>query len=503
MLDRLRSAARGRADQLAVASEAGSATFAQLVGEAEAVARFLAPGSLALLAMPGGPTYTAIEYGVFAAEAIVAPIPDKSTPRETRAFLAVVRPDVVFVSSCEAQKGVLEALADATTIVVAEGPCPTLAPHRVVALGDVLAGLAARPAVASRPELPREARMIQFTSGSTSTPKGIVLSATNLLANLDQNATHLAGFGARAVFCPVPQFHAMGGAVVFEHLAFGSAVLVANRFVPGEDQARLQKHRCVGILASPNYFKLTAKLGMLTRQKLPDLESFTIGTAAIDVGLIAELRERFPTARIHCRYGLSEALGAMTRLDLGPGEVLTDPGNVGPLVPGLAFAAGLKPPGAGEPGEIRVKGGTVAIGRLLARGDYEPLAGADGFLPTGDLGHLDSAGRLHLRGRLSAFLKSNGHRINPFEIEALLREIPGVHEAVVVGTPDALAGQRVVACIEPTPGRTPPTHEELLSACQGQLAPYKIPSRFVVVAELPRTPAGKPDRTRIQNETAR
>ena len=512
MLNRLRSAAHGREDTLAIGSEAGTATFGQLLATADAITRFLAPHTLVLLAMPGGPTYTAIEYGGFAAGAVVAPIPDKSTARETRAFLAVVRPDVVFVSSLAAQHGVLDALGgpgelddldEPVTIVVAEGPTGRHGAHRVVALAEVLAGSAGRPRAAADHQVPAQARMIQFTSGSTSTPKGIVLSAANLLANLDQNAAHLTTFCGRAVFCPVPQFHAMGGAVVFEHLAFGSPVLVANRFVPGDDLANLQKHHCVGILASPNYFKLTLKLGMLDPKRLPDLAMFTIGTAAIDPGLISDLRSRFPDARIHCRYGLSEALGAMTRLDLEPGRQLDDPGMVGPLVPGLEFAPGMMPPGEGEPAEIKVRGGTVAIGRLAARGHYEPLSDADGYLATGDLGHLDAKGRLHLRGRISTFLKSNGHRINPFEIEALLREVAGVHDAVVVGTPDPLAGQRIVACIEATPGHLAPTHEELLTACLGQLAAYKIPTRFVIVDQLPRTPAGKPDRTRIQEETAR
>ena len=368
MLNRLERVASECGDALAIASESGSATYAELVTQARAIQRFLAPGTLAVLALPGGPTLTAIEYGVFGAAGIAAPIPDKSTAHEMRAFLGVIRPDVVFVQSCTAQSAILEALSEPATVVAAEGDARGSAGQEWWSLADVLAGRARTPAVAKRPELPLDARMIQFTSGSTSTPKGIVLSAANLLANLDQNAAHLRSYRGGAVFCPVPQFHAMGGAVVMEHLAFGSAVLVANRFVPGDDLARLVRHRCVGILASPNYFKLTAKLGMLDPKRLPDLESFTIGTAAIDRALIADLRSRFPNARIHCRYGLSEAVGAMTRLDLGPGETLSDPGNVGPLVEGLHFAPLLRPPGDGDPAEIKVRGGTVAIGRLLARG---------------------------------------------------------------------------------------------------------------------------------------
>jgi acyl-CoA synthetase (AMP-forming)/AMP-acid ligase II len=505
MLSRLREVARERPDQTAIGDEESALTFAELVARAEAIARWLPERAVVMLALPGGAAYTAAQYGAFGARAVAAPIPDKSTAREARGFLEVVRPDVVLVASLRAQAPLLEAL-DAPAVVVAGDGDVALGAlpggHRVVRLADVLAGTAARPHAGAGGGLPQEARMVQFTSGSTSTPKGVVLSERNLLANLAQNEAHLRRFAGRSVFCPVPQFHAMGGAVVMEHLGFGSAVHLANRFVPGDDLARLQRHACAGLLASPNYCKLALRMGVLDGKRLPALESFTLGTAAIDQALVSELRERFPKATVHCRYGLSEAVGAMTRLELAPGDPLSDPRLVGPLVSGLAFAPSLVR-GADEPGEIRVRGGSVAIGRLVARGRFEPLCDADGFLSTGDLGCLDDQGMLHLRGRISTFLKSGGYRVNPFEIEALLREIPGVQEAVVVGVPDPLLGERLVACLEPSPGHTPPSQEALLAACHGQLALYKVPSRFVVMARLPRTQAGKPDRARVRDEVAR
>jgi acyl-coenzyme A synthetase/AMP-(fatty) acid ligase len=140
------------------------------------------------------------------------------------------------------------------------------------------------------------------------------------------------------------------------------------------------------------------------------------------------------------------------------------------------------------------------VGQLTARGVFQPLTDEAGFLRTGDVGNLDRQGRIHLRGRMTAFLKVNGHRVNPFELEPALRALPGVQEAVVVGPPDPVSGQRIVACLEPQPGHTLADIAALTAFCRAQLAPYKVPHRFFVYEKLPRTPAGKPDRGRILKE---
>ncbi len=504
MFERYEQAAQMRPGELAISNEQQAATFGTLLAQAQAVREWLPARAVVFLALPGGPHFTAIELGAFGAAAIVAPIPDKSTVREARSCFELTAADLVVVASVQAQQHVIAALAEPTTILSCTNDDPGVTgPHRVIHLQDVLAGRSARiQANAAGSALPRSTRMIQFTSGSTATPKGILLTEQNLLANLDAHQEHLRRFAGEPVFCPVPQFHAMGGAVVLEHLAYGSAVHLANRFVPADDQARLLRQHCSGVLASPNWFKNALQLGVLDPVKLPDLRSFTLGTATADQALVGELRLRFPAATIHLRYGLAEAVGALAQLDLGPGETLLDPGCVGTLMPGATLAPGMTAPGRGEPSEIRVRAATCGIARLVGRGVSEPMCGMDGYLATGDVGHVDPKGRLHLRGRLSAFLKCNGHRVNPFEIEALLREIDGVQEAIVVGVPDPVAGQRIVAWLEPAPGRRVPDAQAMQRACEAHLSPHKIPHRFVAVAALPRTPAGKPDRARIQNEIA-
>jgi acyl-CoA synthetase (AMP-forming)/AMP-acid ligase II len=144
-----------------------------------------------------------------------------------------------------------------------------------------------------------------------------------------------------------------------------------------------------------------------------------------------------------------------------------------------------------------------APGQLTERGAWQPLADAAGLLATGDMGFADARGHLYVRGRKSAFLKVNGYRINPYELEEALRTLPGVQEAVVVGPPHPVSGQRIVACLEQGPGPRISEPPALLASCRELLAPYKHPHIFLVFDALPRTPAGKPDRTRILEEASR
>jgi acyl-CoA synthetase (AMP-forming)/AMP-acid ligase II len=497
LFGRFAELARVRPNRTAVGNETDARTFGELLEDARRVGDLVGSGrhrAVVMIALPSGPQFTATQLGCLATGAIVAPVPVKLTPHEAEAYLGLVQPDLVVVPSIATAAPLLEALREPTTVLALE-PGEVGALHRLLVWRDVT-GAKLQPLATRDHGLPVATRQIQFTSGSTGAPKGILISEPNLIAALEASTRHLQWFCDRDVFCPVPQFHAMGNAVVLEHLSHGSPVHLANRFLPGENLARMQKFACAGLLASPNYYKLMLKLRVLRPDAVPQLESMTLGTASVDQALVDEIRAAFPSTRLHIRYGLSEAVGPLTRLDLEAGQRLAAPGLIGPPVDGVEFDT---LPGSGaEPAELRVRHGTCAIGQLLARGEWQPLVDARGFLSTGDLACLDDHGRLHLRGRLSAFIKYNGYRVNAFEIEAVLRAIDGVQEAVVVGAPNELTGERIVACLEPSPGKSVPARDALFVACQRELSGYKIPQEFRALDALPRTPAGKPDRKAVR-----
>jgi acyl-CoA synthetase (AMP-forming)/AMP-acid ligase II len=484
-------------DYVAVSNETETATFVELdrwVERLRPLFRTPSGTPVVLMALPGGPRFTAVQLACMAEGGVLAPVPDRVSAREAASILRLIRPDLVVAPSLSAAGGLLEVLPLTVPLLVMSGADEAAGARDVIHWERVMERQESRPVAAGTPDLPPETRLIQFTSGSTGTPKGILLTRTNIQAYLNHNAAFLTEFAGRHVFCPMPQFHAFGGTVVLEHLSVGASVHLSNRFVPGNDLARMEATVCEILMAAPTYPRLLQQLGVLDRAHLPELRVLVMGTAAADPPLVATLRERFPDLEIVLRYGLTETMGPITRLHLGPGDGPLASGWVGKPVPGVTVAEGLPAPGEEAPGEVRVAGDVVAAGQLLERDRWEPPAGPDGFFPTGDLGHQTPEGDLHLRGRISTFIKSNGYRVNPFEIEELLRSQPGIGEAVAVGVPDPVAGERITAFVEPAAGGEAPGVRELFRVLRGHLAAYKVPQRVKAVERIPRNAVGKVDR---------
>lgn len=496
-------AALKRLNQIAISNEISVLTYGDLLQKAEAFRQLFTNTEhpmKVLIALPSGPEFTAVQLGTFGAAAKAIPIPFKTTENEAKSYLQLISPDLIVVQSLKASANIITVLKDPITILTIEDSDHHTLPHRILKWHEVTAKPDVIEKIQTRyKNLPVETRMIQFTSGSTGLPKGILISNDNFLANLNANKEHLAHFTGKHVFCPIPQFHAMGNAVVWEHLCYGSPIHLANSFFYGEHLKKMRYYACSSILASPNYFKLLLKNGVLKPSNLPTLESVTVGTATVDQSLVEDFHKVFPDLTIHCRYGLSESVGAMARLTLGPSEELSSPGLVGPPVPGAELAPGLPSLKQEEPSEIKVKYDANAVGQLTINGQWASLLDINGYLHTGDLAYLDDSGFLHLRGRITTFLKCNGYRINPFEIETVLREIKGIQEAVVIGVPDPISEQRIVACLEPSPNETIPNQLKLLTICKDCLSPYKIPQQFITFEKIPRNQAGKPDRPAILN----
>lgn len=503
MFKHLRRAAADQPDRIAVSNEDETITFGGLLREVEALQALFDASPhppLVLTALPSGPRFTAVDLAALGNRAVIAPVPPRITEHEASSFLALVAPDLLVVNSLAAAVPIVRQLKQATSILTLD-PTPSAelderSVGSILSWDELLEGNKIRLEV--RPsELPEGTIQIQFTSGSTDRPKGILISEENLNANQEICQDFISRLAGKDVFCPIPQFHAMGRAVVFEHLMSGSPIHLANRFFPGQDRERLRQHACAAILASPNYAQLLLRFRVLDPEHLPDLSDLVLGTAPVEPQLVEDLCAQLPQVDIHVRYGLSEGFGVLTRLNLRPGDGLDEPGLIGPPLPGVELAPGLPAPDSGEAKELRVRAGNVGLGQLLGHDEWQPLTDENGYLPTGDLACLHDDGHLQLRGRKSSFLKSNGYRINPFEIEAVLREIPEILEAVVVGVPDPLLGEKVVACTEPVPEEAAPEAASLKAHCEAHLSAYKVPREFHTMSPLPRTRSGKPDRRRI------
>ncbi len=488
MWARFEQAARSSEDRVAISREGLAWTFGELRARADRIAdllRGLDRRPVVLAALPSGPEFSALQLSCLNAEALFVPLPAEARPREAENYLGLLHGDLLVHAdpkTAALYEQARERLDLPKTCTLDFGSL--LALPRASDLQHLLTAPSAN--VACQDWEGRDPCLVQFTSGSTGRPKGVLLTQDHLRSNLAQSRTYLEAFHQRAVFCPLPQFHAMGGAVGLEHLCFGSPIHYSNRFDPASDLTRMKEQSCEGLLASPNYPRFLLRLGLLKPETLPTLSDFVLGTAPVPPDLIVDLREAFPEARIHIRYGLSEAMGTLLRLSLGPGETLEFPGNIGRPIPGVDLRI--------REDEILVRAGSCADWILDENGVVQPLLDPNGYLATGDTGQLTADGQLHLGGRRTSFLKVHGHRIDPGEIEAVLRGVPGIREVLVLGQPEESSGQRIIAAYELYEGAAEPSRMDLQKSCREGLSAYKIPARFVALPTLPRTAAGKPDR---------
>jgi acyl-CoA synthetase (AMP-forming)/AMP-acid ligase II len=208
--------------------------------------------------------------------------------------------------------------------------------------------------------------------------------------------------------------------------------------------------------------------------------------------------EAFPEKKFYVMYGATEATARLSYLS--PDKVLTKPGSVGKAIPGVDLEVlddHGRPVHPGEIGEITASGDNIMTGYY---GDPEGTAEVikNGRLYTGDLATVDNEGYIFIHGRKKNFIKSGGYRVSPNEIEEFISSIDGILGCVVVGLPDEIMGEAVVAVVQPL-GTIPEStlKETIFLRCRSQLPTYKVPGRIFFIREFPLNASDKVDRSAL------
>jgi len=226
----------------------------------------------------------------------------------------------------------------------------------------------------------------------------------------------------------------------------------------------------------------------------PSLELLISAGARLD----AAVRLRFHAAfgvSIHTFYGTSETGGiAFDAEEVTPADAAVADGIVGRPLPGVSVE--LRPIDRGEPSAGRIHVRSAAVSSGYAGPGAESDSFVDGGFLTGDIARFDADGRLVLTGRLSSFVNVAGRKVQPEEVERVLRSMPQVAEAHVCGVPDATRGELLVACL--VARGAPPSIFEVRQHCSRHLSPYKVPRWLLLLDALPRTERGKLDRRHLQ-----
>jgi acyl-CoA synthetase (AMP-forming)/AMP-acid ligase II len=355
----------------------------------------------------------------------------------------------------------------------------------------------AAPAVA-----PDDAVAIVFTSGTTGVPKGAWYTHRNLLAVAEIDSRRYAGDA------PSLQKHLAAG-LSFAHvgtmvriaLQIGhlGSTLIHDSFDPAAVLEVIERERLEHLGGIPTQIIMLLDHPDRPRRDLSSLKSVLIGGAPSSPELIRRIRDTLGVT-ISVRYSSTEVGIATASLPDDPPEILTT--TVGKPTPGVELrvvdAANQSPPAEGV-GEVVVRSPATMRGYWRDAEATAKTIDAQGWVHTGDMGFLDAAGYLHLRGRQSEMFIRGGYNVYPAEIEDLLAKHPKVARAAVVGVPDAVFGEVGWAFVVPRDAAAPPTLAELRAFVGAELASFKRPDGLTVLPELPLTAMFKVDKRALRD----
>ena len=444
------------------------------------------PGSRVAVYASNCPEYLEVLFAIWWAGGTAVPLSAMLHPREVQALVADCGAVVLIVSADLATS--FSASLDGAVMVTVDELRPAL-------------GRAVRPAT----RLTEEAAWIFYTSGTTGTPKGAVLSNGNLLAMTTAHLADVEWLDERSGLLHLALMSHAGGLFALPYVARGARQLVpeAGSTEPAEAWTILRAQDRVSFFAPPVLLRRLVACADASSVDAARMGTVLVGAAPVLTSDLTAAVEVFGP-RVWNGYGQGETPLTITALDprrvaaaiaASDEEALRSVGF--PRIATQVCVVGgddVQLP-EGEVGEVVVAGPTVMSGYLdRPEANAETLKG--GWLHTGDLGRFDK-GRLTLLDRSKDLVISGGANIYPREVEDVLMTHPSVGDVAVIGVADPEWGEQVVAVVVPAAGRRI-SAAELDSHCLERMARYKRPKRYHVVDELPRNGAGKVLKTALR-----
>ena len=534
----------------------GRFTYGELSAASERVARALAaegltPGHHAAICAETGFDYVTAHFGAARAGLVLAHLNPRFTPSELAALGAHCDARLLFFGAPQtaAVAEARPALKATRRFVRLPGPAGEAGaqppPNWAMGWEEWLGqgeGRAFSPPDGLSPESPFQ---LLYTSGTTGAPKGALISHR---AKIRQGLTHCLNLGlveGDRVLGALPLYHQFAQWLMLAAVPLAGATVVypavfpvvspavspsvsrrkaGSGFDPVSVLRALEREGITHLPAVPTMlYRLldapeprAAECGAKGSFQAPALRCIVYGGAPIAPERIPRLRERFPGVRLFQGFGQTETgycLGLMDADHDARPESIGRPDLFSRLrLVGIAGkdTAGKDTAGkdtAGEDVPDGAVGEIVVSTPYLMNGYYKAPAENAAFFAfgrqwgrTGDLAVRDGEGYYTLVGRKTEMVISGGVKIHPQEVEAVLRRHPGVAEAAVFGLPDPEWGESLAAAVIPADPCSPPTPERLAAHCRKVLAGYKIPRRFILMDDFPRTPSGKVQKHRIRSQ---
>jgi acyl-CoA synthetase (AMP-forming)/AMP-acid ligase II len=451
------------------------------------VARGFAKGDVLALMAPNLPEYAVVFHGVAFAGGVITTINPTYTEREvhhqlldSRATLLVTIP--LFLET--AAKAAAGTSVDGILLLGAE-------PGQELPAGArPFTELLGEPLAEQVPVAPDDVVALPYSSGTTGVSKGVMLTHRNLVANIVQVLVPAQLREDEKVIAVLPFFHIYGMQVLMNTgLRAGATTITMPRFDLEQFLRLHQDYRITRSFVAPPIVLALAKHPLVDQFDLSALEQVFSGAAPLSAELALEAGKRL-SCEVVQGYGMTE-LSPVSHLT-PPGYF--KPGSVGVNAPNTELR--IVHPASGEDLDVDEDGELWIRGPQVMKGYHDnPEATAltldeDGWLRTGDIGHIDADGHVYVVDRLKELIKYKGFQVPPAELEALLLTHPAVADAAVIGLPDEEAGEIPVGYVVLKPG-VEASAEDVRAFVADQVATYKQLRRVELTDAIPKSASGK------------
>jgi fatty-acyl-CoA synthase len=339
---------------------------------------------------------------------------------------------------------------------------------------------------------------MQYTSGTTGFPKGVMLNHLSIINDACQVGRNQRLGPSDRLCLMVPLFHCFGCVLgVIGSACHGVCIVVIEAFNTRQVLGAIQQERCSVLYGVPSMFLSILEHRQFSEYDLSSLRTGIMSGAPCPAPLLRRVEDRMHMKELTVCWGQTEASPVATHT-LADGNFERKISSAGKAMPGLeVIVADLKalPENVieaprGRKGEILIRGYAVMLGYYNMPEETAASITPDGWLRSGDMGVMDEDGYLTITGRIKEMIIRGGENIYPREIEEFLRSMPGVLDVQVVGVPSRTYGEEVVAFLIPEQGAAL-RGQDVRAYCKGKIAWHKVPRYVAIVESFPMTASGK------------
>lgn len=484
-------------EKVALVTQQGDITYGELRKQARQVGRGLQdrgliPGDRVLLAGDSSLFWVVSYLGIALAGGVSVPVAVPADPGFFSNVVNTTKPRFGFVQA--KHMGRMGAMLDPLEVIFSDARPPRMETTAdLTTLPELQSDQSLEPGVEV---IADDLAAIMFTSGSTATPRGVMVSHGNILANSSDIIESLSIVPNDRIMAVLPFHYCFGTSLLHTHLLAGASLVVDNRFLfPEKVLQNMVDSQCTSLAGVPSTYQILLRRSNLKQMEFPHLVKLQQAGGKLAQPFIDELEDALPAARLFVMYGQTEATARLSCIS--PEDRHAHPGSIGK---GLAQVDLKVVKDNGElvaPGEV---GEIVATGPNITLGYWQnPEATKRNFsqgLHTGDLAKVDKDGFIIIVDRARDFLKCGGQRVSCRQIEETLVNFSGISEVAVVGMPDLVLGEAVCLFVVHRDGAE--VEEDLKKFCKKELDHILLPRKIIFLEGLPKNKSGKPDKLALK-----